>query len=611
MDIDDISEIDPALPDPDFFDADDRSGGAMPAPLLPVPLPEALPLSNVLSSLGGGTSGVVDGVELKYDDELCEFDEFLVSLEESSTNTNVINDILEPEQEPMKDADQGQDSKKTAELNNSKEGIELGNVESSTSKTEGNIINVNGSNKSESGVSSRSNTPVSRPGSAVGAGAAVVRLSLPKVSIESKRISLARESPEKSKDKDKEVNKSPPRMTRGRLNPPEKETRAKRRLSVEHEEDDWTPSQRSGSTTRSGRPTRKATRYGFEDDDSDEDEGLKDVISPVVSVGESDLFEPVRKKRRRASYWTDDDGTTYYTDRSGTKATLKKAYVYVTRIEDDKELSPHQVSEKEEGPSPVLLEVCVDNIMSIREAVKGGANRIELCSSLAEGGLTPTCGFLQLVKESFKDIPVFVMIRPRGGDFLYDEDEIEIMTRDISYYKQNGADGFVFGVLTKDSKIDVANCKLLLQTAYPLPCTFHRAFDLVSDPYTALETIINIGFKRILTSGQQASAHQGLPTIIRLIDAAKGRILIMPGCGINEKNIGDIVKRSGVTEIHGSASKSIASLMSVPGPSKSSKRGGRPKQSGVKMGNADDLMIKVTDSNIVAQMVKKARQAYK
>lgn len=170
-----------------------------------------------------------------------------------------------------------------------------------------------------------------------------------------------------------------------------------------------------------------------------------------------------------------------------------------------------------------------------------------------------------------------------------------------------GADGFVFGILTKDCEVDKENCKLLKQMAFPLECTFHRAFDKTSNPFSALETIISLGFSRILTSGQSTTAYTGLTVIKRLVQEAGSRITILAGAGVNHTNVGDIVKRTGVKEVHGSASKSVASKMTAPGPSKSKKRGGH-KPSGVKMGSTDDSFIKVTDSTLVAQIVRKGRK---
>ncbi|XP_062070891.1 copper homeostasis protein cutC homolog isoform X2 [Lepus europaeus] len=164
-----------------------------------------------------------------------------------------------------------------------------------------------------------------------------------------------------------------------------------------------------------------------------------------------------------------------------------------------------------------LMEVCVDSVESAVNAERGGAGRIELCSGLLEGGTTPSMGLLQIVKQSVQ-IPVFVMIRPRGGDFLYSDREIEVMKADIQLAKLYGADGLVFGALTEDGQIDKELCMSLIALCRPLPVTFHRAFDMVQDPMAALETLLTLGFERVLTSGCDSSALEGLPLIKRLID---------------------------------------------------------------------------------------------
>ncbi|XP_043992635.1 copper homeostasis protein cutC homolog isoform X3 [Gambusia affinis] len=165
----------------------------------------------------------------------------------------------------------------------------------------------------------------------------------------------------------------------------------------------------------------------------------------------------------------------------------------------------------------ILLEVCVDSVESAVNAERGGAGRLELCSSLMEGGLTPSLGLLQVVKQYIK-IPVYVMIRPRGGDFLYSDQEVEVMKKDIELMKTQGADGVVVGALTETGGVDAGLCMELIAAARPLPLTFHRAFDMTYDPAVALETLISLGFERVLTSGCDSSALEGLPVIKRLID---------------------------------------------------------------------------------------------
>ncbi|XP_072292770.1 copper homeostasis protein cutC homolog isoform X2 [Eucyclogobius newberryi] len=208
----------------------------------------------------------------------------------------------------------------------------------------------------------------------------------------------------------------------------------------------------------------------------------------------------------------------------------------------------------------MMMEVCVESVESAVNAERGGASRLELCSSLLEGGLTPSIGLLHIVKQYVK-IPVYAMIRPRGGDFLYSHFEVEVMKKDIELMKLNGADGLVMGALTEDGRVDTELCSELLAAARPLPVTFHRAFDMVHDPTIALETLVSLGFQRVLTSGCDSSALEGLPLIKRLVDQAKGRISIMPGGGITERNLQRILEGSGAQEFHCSARSSKESNM--------------------------------------------------
>ncbi|XP_038847626.1 copper homeostasis protein cutC homolog isoform X1 [Salvelinus namaycush] len=207
-----------------------------------------------------------------------------------------------------------------------------------------------------------------------------------------------------------------------------------------------------------------------------------------------------------------------------------------------------------------LMEVCVDSVESAINAERGGAGRLELCSSLLEGGITPSIGLLQVVKQYVR-IPVYTMIRPRGGDFLYSDREVEVMRKDIELVRSHGADGLVLGALTEDGRVDAELCMELLAVSRPLPVTFHRAFDMVHDPMVTLETLVSLGFERVLTSGCDCSALEGLPLIKRLVEQAKGRITIMPGGGITERNLQRILESSGVLEFHCSARSSKDSAM--------------------------------------------------
>ncbi|MEO5641927.1 MAG: copper homeostasis protein CutC [Bacteroidia bacterium] len=200
------------------------------------------------------------------------------------------------------------------------------------------------------------------------------------------------------------------------------------------------------------------------------------------------------------------------------------------------------------------LEIAVFSAEAALLAYKAGADRLELCSGYGDGGLTPSFATIQLVKQKVK-CPVFVMVRPRGGDFHYSPMEIEIMKQDIAQCKLLGVDGIVFGMLDKNGQLDASDLKELVALAAPLPVTFHRAFDLCHDPLEALEILIDCGVKRILTSGQKSSALQGVDLLTALNKKANGRITIMPGAGINAENISAIKSKTACTEFHASAKR--------------------------------------------------------
>ena len=200
----------------------------------------------------------------------------------------------------------------------------------------------------------------------------------------------------------------------------------------------------------------------------------------------------------------------------------------------------------------ILFEACVDSLESSIAAQEGGADRLELCADLIEGGITPSAGTIDLVCRRI-NIPVMVMIRPRGGDFCYSNYEFEEMKRDIELAKQYNISGIVFGILNEDGTIDKERTKELIQLSRPLKITFHRAFDITRNPFEALKDLINLDVERVLTSGQEVSAYKGMKLIEELAMKGKDKIIIIPGGGINENNAAEIVKRSNVKEIHGSA----------------------------------------------------------
>jgi copper homeostasis protein len=210
-------------------------------------------------------------------------------------------------------------------------------------------------------------------------------------------------------------------------------------------------------------------------------------------------------------------------------------------------------------PSKLIIEVCVDSVESAIAAEQGGADRVELCDNLLEGGTTPSAGAIAIARERL-GIKLQVIIRPRGGDFCYSELEFAVMRHDVEVAKQLGADGVVIGMLTSDGEIDIERTRALIELAHPLSVTFHRAFDMARDPYRALEDLIGLGVDRILTSGQEPSVIEGLDLIAELVQLAGERVIIMPGGG-TERNVHKVVTRSGVREVHVTGTTSVESAM--------------------------------------------------
>ena len=206
------------------------------------------------------------------------------------------------------------------------------------------------------------------------------------------------------------------------------------------------------------------------------------------------------------------------------------------------------------------FEICANSIASCIAAQDGGADRVELCAGIPEGGTTPSVGMIRCARESIS-IGLNVIIRPRGGDFLYSESEIREMVYDIKAAKGLGVDGLVFGCLCPDGSVDMENMRLLMEAAGDTPVTFHRAFDHTSDPFKALEDIIELGCARILTSGCRPTAAEGAPLLAQLVEKAGDRIIIMLGCGVNEGNIAETARLSGAREFHFSAREPVESGM--------------------------------------------------
>jgi len=208
----------------------------------------------------------------------------------------------------------------------------------------------------------------------------------------------------------------------------------------------------------------------------------------------------------------------------------------------------------------IPLEICLDSVESAVASAQGGADRVELCADLLEGGITPSAGLIAAVRQKIS-IGLQVMIRPRGGDFCYTEAEFEIMRKDIRMARQLGANGVVFGILDPDGHIDTKRTRELVELSRPLNVTHHRAFDMALDLYRALEDVISTGADRILTSGGEATVSQGLDTISRLVRAAGDRIIIMPGGGITQDDIRRVAEQSGAREIHVGLGTEIPSPM--------------------------------------------------
>lgn len=218
------------------------------------------------------------------------------------------------------------------------------------------------------------------------------------------------------------------------------------------------------------------------------------------------------------------------------------------------------------------LEVCAGSLASCLAAAQGGAARVELCASLETGGLTPSPGMIALARQRL-DIGLHVIVRPRGGDFLYSDEEFDVMRRDVLACRELGADGVVLGLLTADGEVDVERSRELVQLAGPMTTTFHRAFDMARDPEQALEQIIASGCRRLLSSGQAPDALAGAALIRRLSRQAGERLILMPGGGVRPDNLAELARATGCREFHASARVKVASAM-------------RYRQTGISMGAA-------------------------
>lgn len=214
----------------------------------------------------------------------------------------------------------------------------------------------------------------------------------------------------------------------------------------------------------------------------------------------------------------------------------------------------------------LTYEVCVDSVGGAVAAEQAGAQRVELCSALFEGGLTPSLGTVERALARAPGVRVHPIVRPRSGDFVYDADEVAVMERDIGLFRAAGVPGVVVGALTPAGEVDVATLERLIAAADGGSVTFHRAFDLAADPFAALDALVSCGVDRVLTSGQEGSALEGAPLIAGLVAAAGGRIAVMAGAGITARNVARIVRQTGVLEVHFSAGEFVDSSMTYRNP---------------------------------------------
>jgi copper homeostasis protein len=245
----------------------------------------------------------------------------------------------------------------------------------------------------------------------------------------------------------------------------------------------------------------------------------------------------------------------------------------------------------------MIFEVCVDSVAGALAAQAAGAQRVELCDNLVEGGTTPSLGMLELTCQSVA-IDVNIIIRPRGGDFCYSDLELEVMRRDILAAKAAGANGVVLGLLNPDGSVDVERTRLLVAAARPLSVTFHRGFDLSRDAGEALEAICGMGIERILSSGQKPTALEGADCIAAMQKQAASRTIILAGGGIDARNVAELLARTGVSEVHFAARQVIESPMTFRNP-------------GCLMGKAytpDEYIRKETDSQRIRQVIQASLQ---
>jgi copper homeostasis protein len=242
-----------------------------------------------------------------------------------------------------------------------------------------------------------------------------------------------------------------------------------------------------------------------------------------------------------------------------------------------------------------LLEVTVESVAGARAALAGGAGRLELCSGLAQGGLTPSAGLIAEVGEAVS-LPLFVLIRPRPGDFLYDAGDLSVMQRDIAESARHGADGVVIGALDRSGSVDRGVARALVEAARPMAVTFHRAVDLARDLDEALDVLLELGIERVLSSGQARSAEEGIPVLARMVQRDPARLTVIAAGGVRPANVRRIVAETGVREIHSSAAVPRTVM--------------HPRREGIRLGrtgHGDGLDAQETDAGMVAAIVAQLR----
>ena len=245
----------------------------------------------------------------------------------------------------------------------------------------------------------------------------------------------------------------------------------------------------------------------------------------------------------------------------------------------------------------IQIEICVESVDGVLAATAAGADRAELCADLTEGGITPSAGTMRAARDGAPTLGLMVMIRPRGGDFLYSDVELDVMRRDLDVAKDCGADGVVFGLLEPDGRVDQDRTARLVEQSRPLSVTFHRAFDMTPDPRQALEDLVQVGVDRVLTSGQQDCAADGVALLKELVDQAADRIGILPGGGLVDSQLREVLEKTGAREIHFAALVTQDSPMRFRNPNLGMGAGTIP----------GEYERKITDACAIRRMVERVR----